>query len=182
MEIFHKLGTTGEGIERYRMVALEVPPEADLPQIRKLLEHGAAEGWWHWEEGCVTAAQHCGYLRHWSGDVGVDATSIPVLARPDSDRSGTASVEITAGRHYRGGSDEGGFGPPQTVVRLADRRSRASHPAARPTVRLPDGERTDPPRKDELPAVCGASAISVPADAAGDLKTAEFRQDSHYSA
>ncbi|MFI8280040.1 hypothetical protein ACIGBH_35080 [Streptomyces sp. NPDC085929] len=312
----------------------------------------------------VRLAQHRGYLRHWSGDVGVDATSIPVLARPDSDRSGTASVEITAGWHYRGGSDEGIFGysatllvaahsrtseqaakgrrtpsypqlclgltldtptvrtgenavallgqladlrtpagtcaadraytgcspekfqvpsrrlgfrlaldykaadrgiqgswqgavliddslacpqipnvlaqathgmddktfrqrldelkpvvaerlpyflklkqnadargtvrlqcpaagpspsvncprrerlrpagpstsgPPQTVVRLADRRSRASHPAARPTVQLPDGEWIDPPRKDELPAVCGASAISVPADAAGDL-------------
>ncbi|MFI9617246.1 DUF4265 domain-containing protein [Streptomyces sp. NPDC052023] len=56
MEIFHKLGTTGEGIEQFRMVALDVPPEADLPRIRKLLEHGAAEGWWHWEEGCVTAA------------------------------------------------------------------------------------------------------------------------------
>ncbi|MEU5193624.1 DUF4265 domain-containing protein [Streptomyces scabiei] len=38
LEIFHKLGTTGEGIERYRMVALDVPPEADLPRIRKLLD------------------------------------------------------------------------------------------------------------------------------------------------
>ncbi|MFJ4435195.1 DUF4265 domain-containing protein [Streptomyces sp. NPDC088923] len=56
LEIFHKLGATGEGIERFRMVALDVPPGADLPQIRKLLEHGATEGWWHWEEGCVTAA------------------------------------------------------------------------------------------------------------------------------
>ncbi|MFD9573193.1 DUF4265 domain-containing protein [Streptomyces sp. NPDC059982] len=56
LEIFHKLGTTGEGIERYGMVALDIPPEADLPRIQKLLEHGAVEGWWHWEEGCVTAA------------------------------------------------------------------------------------------------------------------------------
>ncbi|MFD7003025.1 DUF4265 domain-containing protein [Streptomyces mirabilis] len=38
------------------MVALDVPPDADLPRIRKLLEHGEGEGWWHWEEGCVTAA------------------------------------------------------------------------------------------------------------------------------
>ncbi|MFI9617251.1 hypothetical protein ACIHCM_37360 [Streptomyces sp. NPDC052023] len=45
----------------------------------------------------VRLAQQRGYLRHWAGDVGVDATSIPVLADPDSDRSGTASVEITAG-------------------------------------------------------------------------------------
>ena len=56
LETFHRLGTTGEGIERFRMVALDVPPDADLPRIRKLLEHGEAEGWWHWEEGCVTTA------------------------------------------------------------------------------------------------------------------------------
>ncbi|MER6218754.1 DUF4265 domain-containing protein [Streptomyces sp. NPDC001674] len=56
LEVFHRLGATGEGIERYRMVALDIPPEADLPQIHKLLEHGEAKGWWHWEEGCVTAA------------------------------------------------------------------------------------------------------------------------------
>ncbi|MFE3327583.1 DUF4265 domain-containing protein [Streptomyces sp. NPDC059176] len=51
-----RLGTTGEGIERFRMVAPDVPPRADLPRVRWLLEHGATEGWWHWEEGCVTAA------------------------------------------------------------------------------------------------------------------------------
>jgi hypothetical protein len=56
LETFHRLGTTGEGIEQFRMVALDVPPDADLPRIRKLLEHGEAEGWWHWEEGCVTPA------------------------------------------------------------------------------------------------------------------------------
>nr|WP_272933150.1 DUF4265 domain-containing protein [Streptomyces sp. SN-593] len=55
LETFHRLGTTGEGIEQFRMVALDVPPDADLPRIRKLLEHGEAEGWWHWEEGGVTA-------------------------------------------------------------------------------------------------------------------------------
>ncbi|MFF7492938.1 DUF4265 domain-containing protein [Streptomyces rubiginosohelvolus] len=30
LEVFHRLGTTGEGIERFGMVALEVPPQADL--------------------------------------------------------------------------------------------------------------------------------------------------------
>lgn len=55
LEIFHSLGATGEGIERYRMVALDVPPTADLQRIRRLLEHGAAKEWWHWEEGCVSA-------------------------------------------------------------------------------------------------------------------------------
>lgn len=56
LETFHKLGTTGEGIERFGMVALDVPPTADLRRIRELLEHGEAKEWWHWEEGCVTAA------------------------------------------------------------------------------------------------------------------------------
>ncbi|MDX3098804.1 hypothetical protein PV417_30550 [Streptomyces sp. ME19-03-3] len=27
-------------------MALDVPPDADLPRIRKLLEHGESEGWW----------------------------------------------------------------------------------------------------------------------------------------
>ncbi|MFD8739502.1 DUF4265 domain-containing protein [Streptomyces sp. NPDC059618] len=56
LDSFHRFGTTGEGIEQFRMVALDVPPTADLPRIRRLLEHGEAEEWWHWEEGCVTAA------------------------------------------------------------------------------------------------------------------------------
>ncbi|MFG2425518.1 DUF4265 domain-containing protein [Streptomyces sp. NPDC048448] len=56
LKALHRLGTTGEGIEQFRMVALDVPPDADLPRIRKLLEHGEGEGSWHWEEGGVTAA------------------------------------------------------------------------------------------------------------------------------
>ena len=56
LEIFHKLGTKGEGIEQFRMVALDVPPSANIGRIRTLLEHGEAKEWWHWEEGCVTAA------------------------------------------------------------------------------------------------------------------------------
>ncbi|MER7770596.1 DUF4265 domain-containing protein [Kitasatospora sp. NPDC096140] len=60
LETFHRLGTTGEGIEQFGMVALKVPPEADIQQIRKLLEHGEVKGWWHWEEGCVTAAWEAG--------------------------------------------------------------------------------------------------------------------------
>ncbi|WP_244888810.1 DUF4265 domain-containing protein [Streptomyces purpureus] len=51
LETFHRLGTTGEGIEQFRMVALDVPPDADLRRIRKLLEHGEAKGWWHWRKG-----------------------------------------------------------------------------------------------------------------------------------
>ncbi|MFE9765999.1 DUF4265 domain-containing protein [Streptomyces sp. NPDC005808] len=56
LKTFHRLDTTGEGIEQFRMVALDVQPDADLPRIRKLLAHGEVEGWWHWEEGRVTAS------------------------------------------------------------------------------------------------------------------------------
>ncbi|MFJ6572236.1 DUF4265 domain-containing protein [Streptomyces sp. NPDC091292] len=56
LDTFHRLGTTGEGIEQYQMVALGIPPTAELSKIRELLVHGEAEEWWHWEEGCVTAA------------------------------------------------------------------------------------------------------------------------------
>ncbi|MFI8007035.1 DUF4265 domain-containing protein [Streptomyces sp. NPDC086010] len=56
LEVFNRLGTTGESIEWFGMVALDVPPQADLLGIRELLEHGEAEEWWHWEEGCVAAA------------------------------------------------------------------------------------------------------------------------------
>ncbi|MET4673853.1 DUF4265 domain-containing protein [Streptomyces microflavus] len=33
LETFHRLGTTVEGIEQFRMVALDVPPDAELPRI-----------------------------------------------------------------------------------------------------------------------------------------------------
>ncbi|MFE5297787.1 DUF4265 domain-containing protein [Streptomyces sp. NPDC056632] len=56
LEVFHRLGTTGEGIERFGVAALDVPPQADLLKIRELLEQGETKEWWHGEEGCVTAA------------------------------------------------------------------------------------------------------------------------------
>ncbi|MEU3795552.1 DUF4265 domain-containing protein [Streptomyces fructofermentans] len=56
LEAFHRLGATGEGIERFRMVALDVPPQADLMKIRELLERDETKEWWHWEKGCVTPA------------------------------------------------------------------------------------------------------------------------------
>lgn len=48
--------TSARELVRRQMVALDVPPQADLPKIRELLEHGETKEWWHWEEGCVTAA------------------------------------------------------------------------------------------------------------------------------
>lgn len=53
---FHELGAGGEGIERFRMVSLDIPPEANLVKIKRLLRHGTDQEWWHMEEGCVTEA------------------------------------------------------------------------------------------------------------------------------
>jgi len=80
----------------------------------------------------VRLARQRGYLRGWRGDVGVDATAIPVLASPDSERTGIASVEITAGWHYSGGSDEGIFGYSATFVVAAHTR-RPKDQAGKPT-------------------------------------------------
>ncbi|TJZ98269.1 DUF4265 domain-containing protein [Actinacidiphila oryziradicis] len=53
---FHELGVDGEGIEKFGMVSLDIPPTADPAKVRRLLNHGVAEGWWDMEEGCITAA------------------------------------------------------------------------------------------------------------------------------
>jgi hypothetical protein len=55
LNAFHRLGVWGEGIERFGMVALDVPPTSDLVQVQRLLNHGVAKSWWEMEEGCVTA-------------------------------------------------------------------------------------------------------------------------------
>ncbi len=55
LNAFHGLGVYGEGIERFGMVALDVPPTADLAQVQRLLNHGVAKSWWRMEEGCLTA-------------------------------------------------------------------------------------------------------------------------------
>ncbi|MET7778798.1 MULTISPECIES: DUF4265 domain-containing protein [Streptomyces] len=52
---FRELGVDGEGIEQFRMVALDVPPTADLAKVQGLLNQGVAKEWWHMEEGCITA-------------------------------------------------------------------------------------------------------------------------------
>jgi hypothetical protein len=52
---FQELGVDGEGIERFGMVALDVPPTADLAKVQRLLNHGVAEERWDMEEGCITA-------------------------------------------------------------------------------------------------------------------------------
>ncbi|WP_139151336.1 hypothetical protein [Streptomyces sp. WMMB 322] len=71
-------------------------------------------------------------------------------------------------------------GPPTTVINLHDARARARHPAALPTVQLPASEWHEEADREHLPPACVQSSISVPADAAGDWRTAKYRQDSQY--
>lgn len=52
---FAELGVDGEGIEKFGMVALDVPPTADLAKVQRLLNHGVAKEWWDMKEGCITA-------------------------------------------------------------------------------------------------------------------------------
>jgi len=54
LDAFAPLGVDGEGIERFGLVALNVPSTADVPAVKRLVIQGADEGRWHYEEGCVT--------------------------------------------------------------------------------------------------------------------------------
>ncbi|WP_412538721.1 DUF4265 domain-containing protein [Longispora sp. K20-0274] len=53
LDVFAPFGVTGEGVEQFGMVALDVPPEADLLTVRALLAAGEADGRWAFEEGCI---------------------------------------------------------------------------------------------------------------------------------
>lgn len=53
LDKFAPLGVTGEGIEQFSMVALDVPPDADIAAVKRLLREGEHDGWWEYEEGCI---------------------------------------------------------------------------------------------------------------------------------
>lgn len=55
LDMFASLGVTGEGVDRWGIVALDIPPHADLAAAQALLRKGFDEGWWDYEEGCVGA-------------------------------------------------------------------------------------------------------------------------------
>jgi hypothetical protein len=40
----------------FPLVAFNIPANADMTQIKRLLERGEAEGWWHFETACVSDA------------------------------------------------------------------------------------------------------------------------------
>lgn len=56
LEEFGLLDVSGEGLEQYGIVALEIPPDADLGAIKDRLASGERSGLWYFEEGCVSQA------------------------------------------------------------------------------------------------------------------------------
>jgi hypothetical protein len=78
----------------------------------------------------VHLAHRRGHFKGWRGDIGVDTTSVPTWHHPPSERRGLGSVEITAGWHYSGGSEEGVFGYSATLLVAASRRHPEGHPQA----------------------------------------------------
>lgn len=53
LDEFAAVGVTGEGIEQYNLVALDIPPTADLSAVKLLLRDGVDRGWWDFEESNV---------------------------------------------------------------------------------------------------------------------------------
>lgn len=56
LDAFKAVGVSGEGIEQYGIVALDIPPEADLGAVKQILRQGVADGSWEFEEGNVSEA------------------------------------------------------------------------------------------------------------------------------
>ena len=56
LDAFEPLRVSGEGIEQYSIVALDVPSDADLASVKRLLREGEADGRWDYEESCVSDA------------------------------------------------------------------------------------------------------------------------------
>jgi hypothetical protein len=54
LEKFKALGVTGNGM--FGLTAIDVPPDADLRRVRHLLDTGKRDGWWDYDELCVTEA------------------------------------------------------------------------------------------------------------------------------
>ncbi|MFJ9521809.1 hypothetical protein ACIRPK_26595 [Kitasatospora sp. NPDC101801] len=78
----------------------------------------------------VRLAQRRGLFKGWRGDIGADTTAVPAWHHEPSDLRDLASVEVTAGWHFSGGSDEGVFGHSATLLVAASRRHTAGHPSA----------------------------------------------------
>ena len=56
LDLFVPMGVSGEGFgSQLDIVALTVPPDADLAGIKRTLEQGEADGSWSYEEGCISS-------------------------------------------------------------------------------------------------------------------------------
>ncbi|MEU8544060.1 hypothetical protein AB0C52_29380 [Streptomyces sp. NPDC048717] len=78
----------------------------------------------------VRLAHRRGLFKGWRGDIAADTTPIPAWHQPPRERRGLASVELTAGWHYCGGSDEGIFGHSAGLLVASSRRHPTGHPQA----------------------------------------------------
>ncbi|MYZ34511.1 MULTISPECIES: DUF4265 domain-containing protein [unclassified Streptomyces] len=56
IDIFSPLGVQAEGIEQFGMIALNVPPSADISGVKGLLIRGSEADWWDYEESCIGKA------------------------------------------------------------------------------------------------------------------------------
>jgi hypothetical protein len=57
IDAFAAIGVHGEGAQpAFPIVALDIPPGADLARIEALLVEGEEAGRWYFEEGCVSNA------------------------------------------------------------------------------------------------------------------------------
>ncbi|MBQ1024770.1 DUF4265 domain-containing protein [Micromonospora sp. C95] len=52
LEKFYSLGVTGTGM--FGLTVIDVPPDADLRLVRQMLDTGKRDGWWDYDELCVT--------------------------------------------------------------------------------------------------------------------------------
>ena len=56
LDVFVPLGAEGEGYgSGLNIVALTIPPEADLTAVKRTLQQGEADGTWAYEEGCISS-------------------------------------------------------------------------------------------------------------------------------
>jgi hypothetical protein len=53
LDAFAPFGVEGEAVEQYGLVALNVPANADLAAVKRLLREGEKDKRWAYEEGCV---------------------------------------------------------------------------------------------------------------------------------
>lgn len=56
VDAFSRLGAECEGaLPSFKLVALDIPPTAQLTEIKSLLREGEEDGRWGYEEGCIDA-------------------------------------------------------------------------------------------------------------------------------